>query len=190
MESLVDLIKWVPWAGVLSHSDKYDEKLFASVIYVLAPFIIYCIFKIINKNKILPEGYASFELRAIAFVIDLVLIEIITVIIIKITNPVEFLWGAAILIATVLYWVDMAVLPLYTGGSIGKMILHLKIVKKDNKKLNFYDLFVREITKIFCGRLFLLELNYLWMLIGKKQLTWQDSVADTRVITTKQIVTN
>ena len=154
---------------------------FFGPLFHIIPLAIYGILKYKNRKTELPEGYATFEKRALAFVIDFVLIEGLAICInlsfAKMEHPPVF-WGTIIILGFSLF--NMVFLPSKTGWSLGKRALSIKIIKKDNKKLGIYDLLYREIVKSWFS-LSVIYLGCFWMYIGKNQLTWHDSVADTRV---------
>ena len=151
------------------------------LLFYIIPLSIYGILKYKNRNNLLPDGYATFEKRVFAFIIDYALIEGLAVCMnmafVKMENPPIF-WGTIIILAFALF--NLIILPYKTGWSLGKRALSIKIIKKDFKKLGIYDLLYREIVKSWFS-LSLIYFGCFWMLIGKNQLTWHDSVADTRV---------
>ncbi|MDY6952173.1 MAG: RDD family protein [Thermodesulfobacteriota bacterium] len=153
---------------------------FGPLFYVI-PLVIYGIVKIRTRNKPLPEGFASFERRALAFVIDFALIEGlalgIELIFATMADPPTF-WGGVLVLGFGLF--NLVMLPAKRGWSLGKRALSIKIVKK-NEKPGVYDMLYREIIKSWFS-LSVFFLGCFWMLIGKGQLTWHDSVADTRVL--------
>ena len=150
--------------------------------FYLIPVVIYGVLKIKTKNKTLQDDYASIEKRALALILDIVLIiafEIgLTWLLSSKPEPRVFLIQFLVLAIS---FCNLVILPSITGWSLGKRLLSIKIIKKEYKKAGFFDIFYREIVKSW----FSLPLFYLgcfWMLIGKRQLTWHDSVADTRVV--------
>ena len=152
------------------------------VLFYLIPLFIYGFLKLKAKNQTLPEGFASFEKRALAFLIDYALIQGFTfgvhfvLIQLKITS---IFW---VFIASLLFSItNMIIIPAKTGWSLGKRALSIYIAKKDEKKLGIYDMLYREIIKSWFS-LSIFFLGCFWMMIGKSQLTWHDSVADTRVL--------
>jgi uncharacterized RDD family membrane protein YckC len=155
---------------------------FFGPLFYLIPVVLYGVLKIKTKNKALQDGYASIETRALAFIIDIVLIIALEVgltwLLSSTTEPRVFLIQFMVLAIS---FCNLVILPSLTGWSIGKRLLRIKIIKKGNKKAGFFDVFYREIVKSWFS-LSLFYLGCFWMLIGKRQLTWHDSVADTRVV--------
>ena len=151
-------------------------------LFYLIPLVIYGVLKVKTRNEVLPDGYASIEKRALAFIVDLVLIIALEIGLTRLFSskpePPVFLIKFLIL---GLNFCNLVILPSLTGWSLGKRLLSIRIIKKENKKAGFFDIFYREIVKSWFS-LSLFYLGCFWMLIGKKQLTWHDSVADTRVV--------
>lgn len=149
---------------------------------LVIPIIVYIVCKIKYKGEKAPEGYASFEKRTLAYLIDFNLF-LITDYLVR-TGYLNLSFTIPIppdVIILGLSFLNILILPAITGWSIGKRFTSIKIVKKDNKKAYFIDILYREIVK----NLFSVEvifLGCLWMFFGKNRLTWHDSVADTRVV--------
>jgi len=159
------------------------EKIFYPGLWIIIPLLLYPIFKIKGKKIPFPKNYASFERRLAAFIIDLVLIQIISMVLIIIIwqGSVDELFDLSYLgLRITIYWIDFVFLTWLTGASVGKMIFKIKVVKKGGNKAGFIDLIYREIVKNISFWIF--NLGFLWMLISQKKLTWHDSVADTRVV--------
>lgn len=150
--------------------------------FLVIPIIVYIICIIKFKGEKLPDGYASFERRALAFVIDSCIYLILDFVVktgyskLSFTIPLPpglIIWSLTIL--------NIVILPTITGWSIGKGITSIKIVKKGNKKAEFIDIVYRELVKNWFS-VGIVFFGCLWMFIGKEKLTWHDSVADTRVV--------
>ena len=155
-------------------------------LFYLVPITIYGISKLKSKDKPIIEGYASFEKRVIAFIIDLTLIEglalCMQIIFSTIPDPPIIIAGILVLAFA---FTNMVILPSKTGWSLGKRALGIKIIKKNDKKAGLFDIWYREIVKSWFS-LSVFFMGCFWMLIGKAQLTWHDSVADTRVVNIKK----
>ncbi len=150
--------------------------------FFVIPIIVYIVCKIKFKGEKRPEGYASFERRAFAYVLDNILFFTFDFLVktgyAKLSLTIPILPGVIIY---GLYFLNIIVLPTITGWSIGKRITSIKIIKKDNKKAGFVDIVYREIVKNWFS-VGIVFLGCLWMIFGKNKLTWHDSVADTRVV--------
>jgi uncharacterized RDD family membrane protein YckC len=155
---------------------------FFGPLFYLIPVVIYALLKIKSRNTALPDGYASIEKRALAFIIDLALIIALEIGFIRAfsSEPEPPLLLIKFLVVG-LGFCNLVILPSITGWSLGKRLLSIKIIRKENKKAGFFDVFYREIVKSWFS-LSIFYLGCFWMLIGKKQLTWHDSIADTRVV--------
>lgn len=80
---------------------------------------------------------------------------------------------------------EITFLTLY-GATLGKMVLHLKVVNTNYQKLSFIQILKREtIGKILSG--LALNLGYLWVLIDEKKQAWHDKIAKTYVVHTEPI---
>ena len=155
---------------------------FFGPLFYLIPLVIYGTLKLKIGNEGLPDGYASFERRAIALVVDFVLVTAFHLSIVQLlsqmSNPPPFLGSVLVLVFS---FANMIVLPGKTGWSLGKRALSIKIIKTQNRTAGFFDIFYREIIKS-CFSLPFLYLGCFWMFLGKRRLTWHDAVADTRVV--------
>ncbi|MFH0809058.1 MAG: RDD family protein [Pseudomonadota bacterium] len=158
---------------------------------VIGPLLLYAIFRLFKRKAARKEGVASFERRLLAYGLDIVIINAILVVLavasakmqhesvsLQVVNPFF-----TVLVLGVLHFADMIVLPAVTDGrSLGKRIAAIKIVRKDGQKAGMFDLFCREYLKGFFSTLPVFQLGFLWMLVGKEQLTWYDSMMNTRVV--------
>lgn len=69
------------------------------------------------------------------------------------------------------------------GATVGKMIMKLKVVREDGKKLTYNDAILREFASYLSGVVFILGyLNVLW---NPKKQAWHDKIAKTYVIMAK-----
>jgi len=150
-----------------------------NLLLYIFPTIIYLICKL-KKRKIKKNNeYASFERRALAFLVDFILLMIFGNLIHNISILPQVLPSILVYVFSI---TNMIILPIITGWSLGKRIVAIKIVKKSNNiKADFYEIIYREIVKSWFS-VPLLFIGCLWMLFGKNKLTWHDSVSDTRVI--------
>lgn len=92
-----------------------------------------------------------------------------------VASLINFLIGAAYYI----YFIGS------TGQTIGKKLLKIKVVKKDDTTTNpdYVATFLREIIGKPISAL-VLGLGYFWMLWDKQKQTWADKIAGTVVIKT------
>jgi uncharacterized RDD family membrane protein YckC len=154
---------------------------FFGLIFYLIPIVIYLLLIIKSKNYPLPEGYASFEKRAIAIGIDTALIYGInySLLYFYAGTPEPPVFKIA-LITMATSFANLIILPTFTGWSIGKKILKIKIIRKENKEAGFGEIFTRELVKSWFSML-IFYLGCFWFLTSKRT-TWHDSVADTIVV--------
>ncbi|MBN1263389.1 MAG: RDD family protein [Candidatus Pacebacteria bacterium] len=71
---------------------------------------------------------------------------------------------------------------LYFQATLGKMILGLKVVSQDRKKLVFFQVLLRE----WIGKLFsclVLFLGFAWVIFDRKKQGWHDKIAQTLAVT-------
>lgn len=66
------------------------------------------------------------------------------------------------------------------GGSIGKLIAGIRVLKKDGSKVNFAAAFIRFVGKAIST--FILMLGYLFAFFDKKHQALHDKIANTVVI--------
>ena len=156
--------------------------MFRLIVWVIIPLLLYPLFKFKGRKISLPENFASFEIRFAAIIIDWIIIGLVAYCIILIiaqyiNTPLNFYdFGVRILLGGL----DFVFLTWFTGASMGKLILKLKVIKKNGEPAGFIDIFYREIVKNFSFLCF--NIGFLSMLINEKKLTWHDGIADTIVV--------
>ncbi len=143
-----------------------------------------------NNNTIL----AGFSVRAMAYIIDLIIVLIIQGIISLIllivnifTNgilyePLLFKYSAS----NIILYLASAVYFIFTtyssGATLGKSLMKIKVVNIEDKPLNFVDILYREtigryLSSIFC-------VGYLMVACSKDNAALHDKLCKTRVIYT------
>jgi len=161
----------------------FNELAYAyfGLIFYFIPVTIYVLLKKKSKNYPYPVGYATFEKRAAAIGIDTALIYGVNYLAIYIYSgtPEPPVFKIA-LITMAASFGNLVVLPTFTGWSIGKKILKIKIIRKENKEAGFGEIFARELVKSWFSMTFF-YLGCFWFLTSKRT-TWHDSVADTIVV--------
>ena len=113
------------------------------------------------------NNYAGFGRRLIASIIDFVAIGVVTS---ALDVTVGFLLGTAYFV-----WMTGAY-----GATIGKMIVHIKVVKEDGGKVDYGTALIREISTYLS--FFVLMLGYFNVLWDKKKQGWHDKIAKTLVV--------
>jgi uncharacterized RDD family membrane protein YckC len=107
-----------------------------------------------KKSSYLP--LASFQRRFFAYLVDLTIILLITVVImfpqsfhILTTNVLSPDLSAVIFITVGLFWVYSTLLEGFNGQTLGKRLLGLKAVKTDGKNLSYDHAAIRNFGKAF-----------------------------------------
>ncbi|AMQ08476.1 hypothetical protein AZE41_07620 [Sporosarcina psychrophila] len=132
--------------------------------------------------------YAGFWTRLWAYTIDLLVLSAISGIIIKpifrvagweITNPSFFFFSTykvTILILMLLYF---ALMTKYLQQTVGKMIMGIRVVAKDEGKLTWGSVIFREVIGRFISKM--LVIPYLLVLFMPRKEALHDLFADTVV---------
>ena len=145
--------------------------------------------KEVLNNKFIERdyahAYASFGLRAFAFIVDMLVIGAIYKILINVlgTDPDYEIYGiemAEILrwIVTILYFVIISLVT--KGQSLGKMIVGIRVVSLTSDKLDLGQILIREIA----GRLIqnTIMILYLLPIFTPKNQSLIDFFVDTAVV--------
>ncbi|MFA7314403.1 MAG: RDD family protein [Candidatus Magasanikbacteria bacterium] len=129
------------------------------------------------------KKYAGFWIRFLAIIIDSVLLSFIGSLFGATTYSglsvsVSYTgWKALIPLAYVLiFWI-------WKGATPGKMVLGLKIIEEDGKKLTWQKAVVRYLSMFLSGIAFCL--GFFWIGFNPKKQGWHDLLAKTYVIKTK-----
>lgn len=138
--------------------------------------------------------YGGFFVRAGAHVIDMMIVAVITLIVrfplwIISSGVPENIWNARILFSytikdillyfcAVFYYV---LLTYFTGATIGKKLMNLKVIKANGEKLSLWNVIYREtIGRFLCT--FAMGIGYIMAGIDKEKRGIHDILSDTRVI--------
>lgn len=139
--------------------------------------------------------YAGFGIRLLAYIIDnlclgagLLMVRFIIFLLKMIigsdifANPIlfQYTWPDILLyICRILYFV---LLTYFTGATLGKHILKLKIVStNDNGKYTFIDILYRETIGRFLSK-FIIYAGYFLIFVNKDKSALHDMLSDTRVV--------
>lgn len=129
--------------------------------------------------------------RFLAFLIDLVVLIIVSILIGILTN--SFLSASSSYqdfrfyiqninnLVGVLYFVLLTYL---NQATIGKKILGLKVVTLQRTKPSFLTVIIREVVGKFVSTIVLL-LGFVWILFDKDKQGWHDKIAGTIVVKSK-----
>lgn len=133
-------------------------------------------------------NYAGFWRRSLAIFIDGLLLWLLNIaigiVLTAWTQPFysDFYYFQASPSSFLQYFYNILLIG-YTGQTVGKKIMGIKVVSITGERLNWGQVVVRELFKIVSGLALLL--GYLWMLWDKDKQTWHDKVAKTYVIKLK-----
>ncbi len=148
----------------------------------------------IDEKTVILYNAASFEARLLAFLVDWVLIILLSLTafvtgIRQINLDYSYdLDGLFIILVQVylvlLFFASTYFLFLlgYSGKTIGKMLLKIKVVKEDGSDIGFYESAKRWFGYIVS--MIPLFLGFLWALFDDKKQSFHDKIANTIVIKT------
>lgn len=118
-----------------------------------------------GDTLLLPR--AGFWKRVLAAFLDLVLIGVIFI-------PLTGRWAPLIGIA---YFVTMWT---WRGTTIGSIVMGLKVVRTDGRRVNFAVALVRSLSSLFS--VIVLFLGFIWAAWDHEKQTWHDKIAGTVVV--------
>jgi uncharacterized RDD family membrane protein YckC len=126
-----------------------------------------------------PRGVqprAAFGQRFVAYVIDVVLLNIVGVLFLRGSGVQRFAVGAAVFIA---YFVLCE--GTRAGQTVGKRVAGIRVVDFEaGTPIDPARAFVRTLGRFASG--LLLFLGYFWMLWDRDRQTWHDKIASTTVV--------
>lgn len=82
------------------------------------------------------------------------------------------------LLVSALY--NVAFMRLFNGQTLGKIILKLRVVKKNGRRISILDAIMRNVFGYTISGMFLL--GYFWALLDREKQTWHDKLAGTVVV--------
>lgn len=132
---------------------------------------------------------AGFWVRFYAFLIDLILIGTLNIWVMKplfkrleldgfISNWIQFSMLSLGLVGF-LYFVIMTRV---WSQSLGKMIMGIRVIRKDGKPLDSLTVLFREVVGRTISQLFGLHLGYIWVMFSKQKEGWHDKIGETYVV--------
>ena len=133
--------------------------------------------KIIKKKEYPKLAYASIIKRALAFIIDNIFILSITTIITNIATDKYYLATGASLY--VLFMSIYLIICSRFQGTIGKIVMHLKVTDLHGHKIKWWRSIIRFLIGLF-------YLGDLLILFTKKKQTLKDFIARTVVVDKKK----
>lgn len=140
---------------------------------------------------------ADFASRAMALVIDFALLAVVQLLLFsllagqlvhRVTDPalttilvVFFFYAAALPMSCVfLHIFYFTLFHAWAGQTIGKMIMGIRVITQDNRRVSFAVAFLR-----WCGYILSslpLATGFLWSAVDKDHRAWHDKLAQTLVI--------
>lgn len=151
--------------------------------------------------------YAGFVTRAIAFVIDLLLIvitQLVTLVFIRLildffglselardifepndsasSSPLVLLlrWGITLFTSSVFFAIYSITLWLVADKTLGQALMGLRVVRTDGHPITFSPALKRFLG--YYVSFFALGIGFLWVLIDDRRQGWHDKMADTVVV--------
>lgn len=89
--------------------------------------------------------------------------------------------GYLILFSTAYEFINLFLIS-WAGGTIGKLVTGMAIVRPDGKHVSFARAFLRNYIGYMVSGIFFL--GFIWVLIDKSRRGWHDQLADTYVVVT------
>jgi len=125
--------------------------------------------------------YATFGQRTLAYVVDSILLFILSVPFFYLLRDSNITFNQATLlprfIITIIY---NTYLISHGGQTLGKKLMKIKVLTVSGYEVDGSKAFLRE----FLGKgvMGMLVIGYFWMLFDKRKQCWQDKMADTVVV--------
>lgn len=152
-----------------------------------------------NYNNDRPES-AGFFVRLFAYFIDIVIVtlglSVIRLMLIGVMSLLEgtplsgnilFQYNIKDIVLYVCQVVYFILLTYYTGTTLGKKLLNLRVVSEDeSKKPSFFDILYRETIGRFLSAV-ILFVGYIMIGVDNEKRGFHDKLSDTRVVYGKKI---
>ncbi|OEF96644.1 hypothetical protein BHF68_07565 [Desulfuribacillus alkaliarsenatis] len=137
---------------------------------------------------------AGFWVRFLAYIVDLISIGALSAIFLSILFrlielPTAITQWMTIGFATVglIGFVYFTVMTRYWSQTLGKMIMGIRVVKRDGEYLDWITVLIREIPGRAISQLLGSHIGYLWVAFHPKKLSWHDMFCDTYVVHVHEI---
>jgi uncharacterized RDD family membrane protein YckC len=129
-----------------------------------------------SQKSTSQKQLAGFWIRFLALAIDfLVLVTVQRVLRFSFREPLRGVFQ-------LVFFLGYSPLMLYYYQStLGKMALGLKLVSDDGKKLEFFQVLLREWVGKFISSVFF-SLGFIWVALDSRKQAWHDKIAHTQVI--------
>jgi len=122
------------------------------------------------------QNYAGFGMRGLAAIIDLLVL-------ISFQMVFTFFFPSSLggIFSMVFFLGYPALMVFYYQATLGKMALGLKIVSQDGRKLEIFQVLLREWTGKFLSFIFFF-LGFAWLIFDRRKQSWHDKLARTLVV--------
>lgn len=142
----------------------------------------------LGADKTRSYHLATFKQRALAFIIDMVLISLINMLLLNgfdLSDYKQILSDNTLYLGLTgsLYFIFFT---RYFTQTPGKMLLKIKVVREDGRKLDWKTVMIRELFGKIVSQLRILYLGYFYCLVSSKKQCWHDIFADTFVVQKSQ----
>ncbi|MCD7826164.1 MAG: RDD family protein [Clostridiaceae bacterium] len=146
------------------------------------------------QNNMNQQVYAGFFVRLSAYLIDWILVGA-ALLLIRIPVFIAYLAGSADLILRdvifeysvydiliyVLKVVYFTFMTYYTGATLGKRLLHIRVISTEDRKPSFFEILFRESVGKFLSGL-ILYVGYIMIGVEKNKRGLHDILSDTYVV--------
>lgn len=143
------------------------------------------------EEESITYNLAGFISRAVAFLIDMIIVSTLALITVGIgvylTNGITSDTSDLLNVLVPLYFLLFFLASTYfiflqgfTGTTIGKMLLGLKLINYNGNTIGFWEAFVRWIG-YYVSAVFLF-VGFIWSLFDSNSQTWHDKIAGTYVV--------
>lgn len=144
-------------------------------------------------NNAEERVYAGFFVRLAAYLIDWIIVGT-ALMVIRIPVWIAYMGGVDFvlrdfifsysvydIVLYVLKVVYFVLLTYYTGATLGKKLLHIRVISNENRKPTFFEILFRESVGKFLSGL-ILEIGYLMIGLEKNKCGLHDILSDTYVV--------
>lgn len=138
--------------------------------------------------------YAGFFVRLAAYIIDCILVGLALLVIkipyffvwiinpdVFIGRPILFKFSSIDIILYLLSLVYFVLMTYFCGGTLGKKVLKIKVIKENNEKLSWIDVIYRESIGRYLSGL-IIFIGYIIIAVDSKKRGLHDILCDTLVI--------
>lgn len=138
------------------------------------------------QNKV----YAGFFVRLAAYIIDILIINMGLLFVrfaalfsvgALFSKKVFFEYSFIGIISIIVTSVYFVILTYFSGQTIGKMAMNIKVVSTEDRQMSFFEVFVRETFGRFLSS-FIANIGYIIIGPNKEKQGLHDIICDTRVV--------